>query len=128
MKIKLKRAQIGKAPGLDITVKSAQGFAQAFAPTWDMVMGHKSGELSDNQYSYKYTQILMRGCYDPVKRSHILLHRHGQENGGEVTLLCYCSDGKFCHTHLMIDWLTEQYPDLFEDARPITSSASSPHA
>lgn len=121
MKVKLKRAQIRQGQqGIDTTVKSATGFAKAFAPTWDMVMGHKNGTLSDERYTFQYTTILDR-ILDP-RRDRSLENPWRQllaagQGAGEVTLLCYCRDGRFCHTHLMIDYATTRWPEAFEDGR-----------
>jgi len=42
--VKLSRAQIRPGvKGVDVTVKSAQGFAPSFAPTWKMVKGYMHG-------------------------------------------------------------------------------------
>ncbi len=120
MIVKLKRAQMSAPGGLDITVKSARGFAKRFAPTWDMVMGHKSGQISDGVYTNAYNVILSlipdprqdKALNNPWRQ----LWRLGQETG-EVTLKCYCQDGKFCHTHICIDYATTKWPEAFEDGR-----------
>ena len=42
--VELTRTQIRPGvKGVDVTVKSAVGFARSFAPTWKMVMGYKNG-------------------------------------------------------------------------------------
>ena len=90
----LGRAQIGKAPGIDTTVKSAVGIWRAFAPTWEMVLGSKRGQLPWEEYEEQYLAILERVPVE-VWRA---LWRHGLENGGEAVVTCYCRDGKPCHT------------------------------
>jgi len=117
-KIRLKRGRIrsGRSSGVDVTVKSATiDWARALAPTWDMVSGHKSGSLSDAEYVQQYRSILERalshGVFDKMCE-------HGRQNGNRLTLLCYCPGGKFCHTHLIIDYAVEKRGDLFEDGRP----------
>ena len=112
-KVKLTRGQIGRfTQGLDITVKSASGWARDFVPTWDMVMGHKAGRISDAQYTEEYTRILSQS-HAAVQELRAL----GLKQEGQVRLLCFCRDGAFCHTHLLIDWLVANYPDAFEDGR-----------
>ena len=54
---RLDRDQIGNAKGIDISVKSSRGQFRAFAPTWDMVMGHKRWDLSDEAYIARYLHI-----------------------------------------------------------------------
>ena len=87
---RLDRGQIGKANGIDITVKSSRGPFRAFAPTWDMVMGHKRRELSDEEYIARHRPILDRVqlavwttlaatptctflCYCPLESSAIVM-------------------------------------------------------
>lgn len=112
--VKLRRAQIGKSSGgLDVTVKSSSGWASAFAPTWEMVSGHKSGSLSDDAYEELYEGILDRAGFEAFSR----LHAHGLKREGVLTLLCYCQGGKFCHTHLLIDHAVRKYGNLFSDGR-----------
>lgn len=134
-RVRLTRAAIrGRAtvPGLDITIKTAQGWARAFCPTWEMVLGHKNGTaqregrpleyprhppLTDKEYTARYHQILER-IPDETWRQ---FWRYAQEQGGAVTFLCYCSSGAFCHTHLIIQWLYQRWPHRFEDARDLDS-------
>ena len=40
---------------LNTTVKSG---IKAFAPTWDMVMGHKQGKISDEEYTKLYYALM----------------------------------------------------------------------
>lgn len=109
MRVKLNRAQIGRARGLDVTVKSAKGWAKAFAPTWPMVLDHKAGKLTNAEYTEQYIRIL-----DSIPKGGAVraLWNEGQKTG-QVTLLCFCKDGAFCHTYLLIDYLTSKYPDYF---------------
>lgn len=106
---KLMRAQIGQSgPGIDTTVKSAQGIWRAFAPKFSMVMGHKAGTVSDAQYMAHYEPILARV---PALVWDALAERETQ------TLLCYCRDGWFCHTHIIIEYAVTRWPDRFSDGR-----------
>lgn len=108
--ILIQRAPIRKngPDGVDITVKSALGSARHFAPTWDMVMGSKRGEITWDEYTERYRAIL-----DSVSEDawHWLAE---QARNGVLTLLCYCPDGKeHCHTHLLIAYACERFPDCF---------------
>lgn len=110
--MKIKRASLSsKTPGVDITVKSAQGFAKEFAPTWEMVMGHKDGTVSDAEYTAQYRTILDQASKEAWRWVKT------QATEGLLTLLCYCPDGKFCHTHLMIEYMVGRWPQHFEDGR-----------
>ena len=95
--VKLSRAQIRPGvKGVDVTVKSAVGFARSFAPTWKMVMGYKNGTLTEAQYTEQYMKILDAVSVEAWR------WLYAQAVNGEVVLLCYCRDGWFCHTHLII--------------------------
>jgi uncharacterized protein YeaO (DUF488 family) len=77
-----------------------------------MVMGHKRGELTNDAYVQAYTEILRR--LDRTWWAALEQHFRGQQI---LTLKCYCRDGAFCHTHLIIEHAVREYPDLFYDAR-----------
>lgn len=113
MKVALKRGQIGKSQGLDVTAKSATGWLAVFAPTWEMVSGHKAGTMGDIEYRRLYTEILEAAGETAFRQ----LWEAGVENGARLTVLCYCQSGRFCHTHLLIDHAVGRYPQWFTDAR-----------
>ena len=104
------RLALGKAPGLDTTVKSSRGLGRAFAPTWDMVLSHKRGVLSDAGYTEAYLCIL-----DAVPlKTWRALYALGLEQGGAVTVTCYCRDSApFCHTHILLQEAVQRYPRAF---------------
>ena len=109
--VKLSRAQIRPGvKGVDVTVKSAKGFARSFAPTWSMVMGYKHGMLTEAQYTAQYMKILDAVSVEAWR----WLYAQAAE-GGEVVLLCYCRDEWFCHTHLLIDCACRKYPKAFNN-------------
>lgn len=114
MMITLMRAQIGHSSGyldVDVTVRTARGWARKMAPTWDMVMSHKFGDMTDAQYIWLYDKLLHeRGL--PVEEMTRVAR--GIDC---ITFLCYCPNGAFCHTHVLIDILVRDYPKLFVDGR-----------
>ena len=112
-KITLRRAQISKSKnGVDVTVKSATiDWARKLAPTWEMVSQHKSGNLSNFEYIKLYNKILKKADEEGVFEE-----LYNSSNSSQ-TLLCYCPGGKFCHTHLIIDYAIKKYSDKFKDGR-----------
>ena len=100
---------------IDVTVKSGSGLGKAMAPTWAMVMGHKQGKITDAEYTAQYIPIMRRALMDGKWLNELL-----GLNVKNVCFLCYCRDGKFCHSHLLIDHLLAEYPDLFLDGRTKT--------
>jgi hypothetical protein len=81
----------------DITVKGK--VAIAFAPSWSMVQSHKSGEYSDEEYTCLYKTLMNWSQKKYSDKWSDLLSRD------EVTIVCFCAPGKFCHRHLLKDIL-----------------------
>ena len=52
---------------LNTTVKSGTGLGAVFAPTWNMVLGWKRGEIDWDEYRQQYTE-LMRQRYATNQR------------------------------------------------------------
>lgn len=85
---------------LDITVKSAStDEGKVLAPTWELVMGHKDGALSDAEYTEQYLTLL-RGRYAQHKQVFLNILKRD-----EVVLTCYCAEGDFCHRLIAVDVL-----------------------
>lgn len=83
---------------LDVTVKSGN---DSFAPTWDMVMSHKRGELSDDGYTDQYYRRMRQSYIDNREDWQALLEQE------KVILACYCRAGCFCHRHLLAKMLVQ---------------------
>ena len=85
---------------LNITVKSASTpEGKALAPTWDMVMKSKRGEITWEQYTERYLDLLRkRYAQDKTPFLNIL-------NRDRVVLTCYCTDWKHCHRFLAMQVL-----------------------
>lgn len=84
---------------MDTTVKSGCGL---FAPTWEMVLGHKAGTLSDEEYSALYRNILLESWKKDRQKWLDFLNDDDQ-----YALACYCRAGKFCHRHLLVKFLRQ---------------------
>lgn len=65
------------------------------APTWEIVMGVKQGTITNDEYTRRYKLILSK--LDP--------HTTVNNLGEGAILLCYESPDKFCHRHLVAEWL-----------------------
>lgn len=77
---------------LDITVKGKDSLGKYFAPTWNMVMGFKSGDISQAKYTELYAKIL-----DEVPKS--IWRKVLREK--RVVLVCFCRKDSFCHRFLL---------------------------
>lgn len=84
---------------LDTTVKSGD---RIFAPQWDMVLGHKNGTVSDEEYTQRYRRLMIDSWVNNRDRWMTLLQSNDQ-----VALACYCPAGQFCHRHLLRGILEE---------------------
>ncbi len=74
-----------------------------FAPPEDLVRGSKSGTLSEEDYKACYIKML-----DSIPVSRALeLVRILKE--GNYALCCFCGKDKFCHRHLLADWLNRNF-------------------
>jgi hypothetical protein len=81
----------------DTTVKS--GPCIQVKPTWAMVLGHKNGTISDEEYTERYNEML--------ERSYATDPRFWEELCAQelIALGCYCRKGAFCHRHLLVEFL-----------------------
>jgi uncharacterized protein YeaO (DUF488 family) len=86
---------------LDITVKGKDPVGKFFAPTWDMVMKLKRGTMTERTYAALY-QRLMRKSYDDnwLVWDNIISRL-------EVTFVCFCKDGAFCHRLLLAEYFKQ---------------------
>lgn len=85
---------------LDITVKTGD---LRFAPTWDMVMGHKENDprYSDELYTMMYREMMRQSYLNDPDYWEDLLHCDG------ICLMCFCKSCDFCHRFILIDILEE---------------------
>lgn len=84
-------------PYLDTTVKT--GNCVQVAPYWDMVMGVKKGLITQEEYTKLYNEIVDYWFFqDPLFWDWLLGHPI-------LALGCYCEPGKFCHRHLLVQFL-----------------------
>ena len=83
---------------VDTTVKTSD---KLFAPTWDMVMVHKSGKLSDEEYTERYYAMMRKSYIENKNKWNEFLSRE------QATIVCFCKAGRFCHRLLLADILTK---------------------
>ena len=81
-------------PFVDTTVRTAPD--HIFAPNWDMVMGHKSGELENSAYTELYLRRMRRSYMERREEWLAFLQKE------TAAIACYCPAGAFCHRRLLI--------------------------
>ncbi len=87
---------------IDTTVRTGEKF---LAPTWEIVLSHKDGTISEEEYTATYLDM-MRRSYVDNRGQWLSLTRITHP----IAIACYCAymtDGKikFCHRHLLKDIL-----------------------
>jgi len=70
------------------------------APTWSMIMHHKNGEISNDEYKELYLNHLQLSRFNAGQYVESL--------GDGCFLLCYESPSDFCHRHILAEHLTQQ--------------------
>ena len=78
----------------DITVKGQDPLGKLFAPTWKMVMGIKNQTMAEYDYVMEYSKILVAALTDQDVVNRVL-----QRFNNEMTLVCFCPKGAFCHRY-----------------------------
>lgn len=81
----------------DTTVKS--GGDSPFKPTWEIVLGHKKGEITNEQYTEKYYQLMRESFKTRRKEWFDFLSQE------RAVIACYCPKECFCHRFLLVDIL-----------------------
>ncbi|MBZ0280739.1 MAG: hypothetical protein K8L97_08350 [Anaerolineae bacterium] len=88
---------------LNTTIKSGSGLGKVFAPTWDMVIASKRGEIDWQTYTERY-QALMRDRYRQNQAAFL-----EALSCDELIVCCYCKDThattQHCHRYLLVDIL-----------------------
>lgn len=81
----------------DITYKSGD---KRLAPENSLLWPYKRGEVSDEEYTRVYLNKLRDVAReDPGAFKQIL------DSGTPLALACFCPAGKFCHRHLLKDFI-----------------------
>jgi uncharacterized protein YeaO (DUF488 family) len=85
-------------PLLDTTVRTGD---KCFAPSWDMVLGVKSGELTEDEYTKLYKRKMLDSIKtNPSRWAEVLKME-------SVAVACYCTNGAFCHRYILAEILQQ---------------------
>jgi len=82
----------------DITVKSGN---KIFAPTWNIVMDYKNNIITAEEYTKEYHNLMVKSYYNNLNEWNKLL------NEEQITLVCFCKSGDFCHRLLLAEYLSK---------------------
>lgn len=84
---------------LDITVAGKHAFGMFFAPSWRIVNGLKNNTITEYEYERDYRNMMLDKFHN---------HKHVWDKllaMDEVTLVCFCRPGEFCHRLLLVKYL-----------------------
>lgn len=76
----------------DTTVKTGRS---CFMPSWEIVLDHKNGKITDEAYTEMYLSLLLTSLTGLKKKWLSVLKQD------EVVLTCFCGRGQFCHRYLI---------------------------
>ena len=96
---------------LDITVKGNDIAGRLYAPTWDMVQDYKKHKISKERYAQLYYGLLIERwneSQDFCDSTLRLVNLFGKTDR-DMTLVCFCPAGTFCHRHLLIAFLQHNW-------------------
>jgi len=81
---------------LDITVKGNTPPGSVLAPTWEMVKGLQAGKITQWDYTVKYFSLIINRLMVVGEERRLALDMIGNR-GKQITLVCFCPSGQFCH-------------------------------
>lgn len=79
-------------------------------PDWSLVNGYKSGEITEDEYRAEYLQMLNKRDRETVLQQ--LNDISLRSDGGDTVLLCWEGVNKFCHRHILAEWLDQSITEL----------------
>lgn len=86
---------------LDTTIKSGKGLGKLLAPTWELVMPSRRGQITWDEYIAGYTQLMQDRFKAAPEAYNSLFARPS------IVLCCYCQDTshttRHCHRYLIRD-------------------------
>ncbi len=70
------------------------------APSWELVRGIKSGQMSEAEYTSEYLKLIKKRGASP--------YRTLADLGEQAILLCYEKPEDFCHRHIVALWIEQE--------------------
>jgi hypothetical protein len=96
-------ARSGKHPdAIAISAKAPPFYRGKFysplAPSWDLLRAYKSGKVDERGYTEWYLRLL-------IQERKLTPQQVVDELKDGSILLCYEGLGKFCHRHIVAEWI-----------------------
>lgn len=83
---------------IDSTVKSGH---KGLAPTWDMLTRYRAKVIDEVEYTRLYL-LRMQGSQQQLPKLWSSFIKYDR-----MAIACYCTPGKFCHRHLLLNVVKE---------------------
>lgn len=81
---------------------------KSLAPKYWFFQQYKSGEISDQIYTFYYQQEVLRKLNPVIVREQLA----SLSKNSDIVLLCYEKPLEFCHRHLAARWLGEDVDEF----------------
>jgi hypothetical protein len=91
--------RVAESKGIELLDTTVKGNPGPLSPTWELVLLHKNGSISDEVYTELYLDML-RNSYR-VNRSYWL----DVCSKDRLAIACFCKCDKFCHRYILKDVL-----------------------
>lgn len=78
-------------------------YVSVFIPDWSIVISHKNGLISNDQYRKHYMNQL-----DSIDKNSLSSVITELDNRNAI-LLCYEAPGKFCHRHILAEYIRNNF-------------------
>ena len=99
---------------VDITAAGKTELGKFFMPDWSLVNGLKNGVITEEQYEREYHLQMVESWRTNRHAWHNIMERD------EVTLVCFCPPGAFCHRVLLAQYL-EKCGGVYKGERDLTN-------
>lgn len=87
-------------------------FYSPLAPTWDLLRAYKSGQVDERGYTEWYLRLLN-------KERKLTPQQVVDELEDGSILLCYEGPGKFCHRHIVAEWIEKGTGVIVTEIQPV---------
>lgn len=90
------------------TAKPMRGYPllDFLAPTWEMVKRYKYADHDREVYIEAYRNLMVR------RWAKVKMWLDSLDPNEDITILCYCREGAFCHRKLIASMIRKHRPDL----------------
>lgn len=95
----------GKLVCVSIALKAPPTYVgstfKPLAPSWLLLTDYKNHEINEAEYTRRYNAEVLR----PLDKASVRAGLDRISGGRDVVLLCWEGPNKFCHRHIVAQWL-----------------------